>query len=233
MILEYDPGELPVGPPANHELSHEKRFRELRDAGFEQVERFDMHRFHDFEVWRPTGGGFQTAMRRWGIACIVALLGAFVGAGAQTSEGAAAGLREWISLRFPGTEWVDTAGLAEWTSDVSTELVLLDARTAEEFDVSRLRGAARVDPDAEALDIGAVSRSTRIVVYCSVGYRSAAVARRLTRDGYEKVFNLEGGIFQWANEGRPVFRGDERVEKVHPYDRVWGRYLHAELHSER
>jgi len=58
VILEYKPGELPVGPPADHKLSHEQRFGELRQAGFELVERFDMHRFHDFEVRRPTGAGF-------------------------------------------------------------------------------------------------------------------------------------------------------------------------------
>jgi len=53
VILEYLPGELPVGPPVDHKLSHEQRYGELRAAGFELETRFDMHRFHDFEVWRP------------------------------------------------------------------------------------------------------------------------------------------------------------------------------------
>lgn len=55
VIIEYLPGELPVGPPADHKLSHAQRFGELREAGFEQVERFELHRHHDFEVWRPRG----------------------------------------------------------------------------------------------------------------------------------------------------------------------------------
>jgi len=53
VILEYMPGELPVGPPAKHKLSHEQRFGELREAGFELEKRFEIHRHHDFEVWRP------------------------------------------------------------------------------------------------------------------------------------------------------------------------------------
>jgi SAM-dependent methyltransferase len=53
VIIEYKPGDLPVGPPADHKLSHEERFGELRDAGFELVEPFDTRRYHDFEVWRP------------------------------------------------------------------------------------------------------------------------------------------------------------------------------------
>ncbi|MFQ5699803.1 MAG: class I SAM-dependent methyltransferase [Myxococcota bacterium] len=57
VILEYKPGELPVGPPASHKLSHEQRFGELRGAGFEQIQSFETHRYHDFEVWRSVGGG--------------------------------------------------------------------------------------------------------------------------------------------------------------------------------
>ena len=53
MILEYKPGELPVGPPADHKLSHEVRYRELREAGYQLAQRFETHEFHDFEVWRP------------------------------------------------------------------------------------------------------------------------------------------------------------------------------------
>ena len=53
VILEYKPGELPVGPPASHKLSYEVRFAELREAGFQKVREFDIHRFHDFEVWQP------------------------------------------------------------------------------------------------------------------------------------------------------------------------------------
>jgi hypothetical protein len=52
VIVEYQPGDLPVGPPPDHKLSHQQRFGELREAGFEQVEVFDIHRYHDFEVWK-------------------------------------------------------------------------------------------------------------------------------------------------------------------------------------
>jgi rhodanese-related sulfurtransferase len=108
--------------------------------------------------------------------------------------------------------------------------VLLDARTQSEFDISHLAGASRVDPDSDELDPAPVLGETLVVVYCSVGYRSAAVARRLDAAGFRHVYNLEGGIFQWANEGRAVYRGGKRVEEVHPYNRAWGRLLDAGLH---
>ncbi len=154
--------------------------------------------------------------------------GSFAGV---AEAGGAAQLRPWISLRFPGVEWLGAGELAAWMKrPPSAGLVLLDARSREEFEVSSLAGARRVDPDAEAADLDDLSDRARIVVYCSVGYRSAAVASRLRRAGFEQVYNLEGGIFEWANQGRPVYRGQEPVEEVHPYDRAWGRLLDARLH---
>jgi len=166
-------------------------------------------------------------------AALVVLGGATVGDGARAGEGGAVGLRPLISLRFPGTDWIETGRLAEWLeAQDQPKPVLLDARTQDEFDVSHLAGARRVDPDAEALDPQDPSHQTPIIVYCSVGYRSAAVARRLEAAGFGHVYNLEGGIFQWANEGRPIYRAGEAAEKVHPYNRTWGRLLNAQLRFE-
>ena len=46
----------------------------------------------------------------------------------------------------------------------------------------------------------------------------------------KNVFNLEGSLFKWANEGRPVYRGSERVQEVHPFDEDWGELLDESLH---
>jgi len=51
-ILEYRPGTLPVGPPADHKLAAGVREAELTEAGYALVERFDTHAYHDFEIWR-------------------------------------------------------------------------------------------------------------------------------------------------------------------------------------
>lgn len=169
------------------------------------------------------------------VALLAALFSVLVStAPAEAGEGRAAGLRPWISLRFPGLDWVETGTLADWlVKEREPALALLDARTEEEFAISHLRGAVRVDPDEDALDPLDLPRNTPVVVYCSVGYRSGAVAARLAASGFERVYNLEGGIFQWANEGRVVVRGEAAVKVVHPYSRTWGRYLDEELRSER
>lgn len=51
-ILEYKPGDLPVGPPADHKLPAGVREKELDEAGYALVERFATHAYHDFEIWR-------------------------------------------------------------------------------------------------------------------------------------------------------------------------------------
>jgi hypothetical protein len=53
VLLEYKPGQLPVGPPPEHKLQPGVLEKELADAGYEKVESFDTHPYHDFEIWRP------------------------------------------------------------------------------------------------------------------------------------------------------------------------------------
>ena len=44
------------------------------------------------------------------------------------------------------------------------------------------------------------------------------------------IYNLEGGIFQWACEEREIVnRVGEKVNTVHPYSSVWGKLLPAQL----
>ena len=143
-----------------------------------------------------------------------------------------------VAARSPDVRTVSTDALAAELDRRPTPL-LLDAREPAEYAVSHLPGARRVDPDASAAALadalGGVARDRPVVVYCSVGVRSAGVAERLEDAGFSDVRNLEGSIFRWANEGRPLTRGGgpqtggtqtgEAAERVHPYDAAWGRLL--------
>lgn len=51
-VLEYKPGKIPVGPPPDHKLPAGTMQAEIEEAGYVQVEKFDTHLWHDFEVWR-------------------------------------------------------------------------------------------------------------------------------------------------------------------------------------
>ncbi len=136
-----------------------------------------------------------------------------------------------IRQKFSDVPRVTTGELArEMEADKAP--VLLDVRTPPEYAVSHLRHARQVDPAAGADAVDDLPKDTPVVTYCSVGYRSAALARRLRAAGFTDVRNLEGSIFQWANEGRPVYRDGQSVGQVHPYDATWGKLLKPDLRAE-
>jgi len=128
----------------------------------------------------------------------------------------------FVRLRFAGVPSITTAELAAWMGDLSrARPVLLDARQVEEFAVSHLPGAVRVDPRGRGLEgVEGAGPGDPVVVYCSAGYRSAAVARRLIKSGAQPVWNLEGSIFAWANEGRPLEAGGMPAGVVHSFNRA-------------
>lgn len=136
-------------------------------------------------------------------------------------------MKDGIRSRFPDVAQMSTVKLAGlMAAENGDKPVLIDVRAPEEFEVSRIRGAKRAASEHDALQVLMnIDKDYPIVLYCSVGYRSAQLADKLRRRGYSKVFNLEGAIFQWANEGRPVYSDSGRVYRVHPYDRRWGRLL--------
>ncbi len=128
-----------------------------------------------------------------------------------------------IRSDFPDVRRVTTSELATSLGD-KDKPTLLDVRTKAEFEVSHLAGAIRVEPGSDAAAVS-IPKDKAVVTYCSVGYRSAAFAKKLNEAGYRNVTNLEGSIFRWANENRPLVRDGQPTDKVHPYNSVWGMLL--------
>ena len=130
-------------------------------------------------------------------------------------------LQAEIGEAYPEVREVEPAVLVQWMAEATPPL-LWDVRAEEEIQVSTLPGAT-----AKPVDLPD-DKAVRIVVYCSVGYRSAAAAGKLQGKGYTNVWNLAGSIFRWANEGRPLESSGQLTTAVHPYDEHWGRYLRTE-----
>ncbi len=138
-----------------------------------------------------------------------------------------------IASTYPDTPAITPDSLAARLADsTAVRPLLLDARAPEEFAVSHLPGARRIDPKAEAYPaLDSLAPGAPIVVYCSVGYRSAGVVQQLREQGFTNVTNLRGSIFRWANEGRTVVRDGRAVRQVHPFDDTWGQLLEADLRA--
>lgn len=142
------------------------------------------------------------------------------------------GVASDIAASFPDVTSISTNQLAALLDDPSRDVTLLDVREADEFAVSHLLGAVQVSSINEAATlIAAAPAHTTIIAYCSVGYRSAAFLAALQEHSNRKLYNLEGSLFRWANENRPIYRGSKRVEEVHPFSPSWGELLEPHRHA--
>ena len=140
--------------------------------------------------------------------------------------------KAWVRSEFPDVERVSAEELKSTLDSGQKPPVVLDVRTAEEYRVSHLRGAIRVDPDGDLPQlVRALDHDAPVVAYCSVGYRSSRLVERLKNEGFTHAKNLEGSIFEWANRGYPVERDGKPVLEVHPFDAQWGRLLDPALRA--
>ena len=126
-----------------------------------------------------------------------------------------------IRNKYPEVKQLQTAELQSWlTSSDNEPVILIDARSMERISDKPYSREQRIYLTRKTSEnfLTDIKPDNPIVVYCSVGYRSSILAKKLQDRGFTKVYNLEGSIFKWANEGRPLVQGQTTVHKVHPYD---------------
>ena len=99
------------------------------------------------------------------------------------------------------------AALASAIEDHRAPLVL-DVRTAEEFDAGHVPGALHLPYDEIASREASLpgDHDAEIVVYCRSGRRAAIAAGALREAGYTDVRMLEGHWLAWEAAGRSVER---------------------------
>ncbi len=138
-----------------------------------------------------------------------------------------------VRAKFPKARQLSTAELSQWLeSEEKPKILILDIREKAEFEISHLPGAVWVHPDTPYERVlEQIKPAKMVVAYCSVGYRSSQFITRIQKAGKKSgknlnFWNLEGSIFQWANENRPLENLDgESVLKVHPYNKTAGKML--------
>lgn len=84
---------------------------------------------------------------------------------------------------------------------------ILDVRTPVEYAGGHIEGALLADWNNEKefeRRVAFIDKQKPVYVYCLAGGRSALAAEKLRTAGYEKVFELDGGIKAWKAAGKPV-----------------------------
>ena len=120
----------------------------------------------------------------------------------------------------------------------NADVILFDVREPEEYRISRIPGAVRVDPEVWTQTFlqryAASSAGKTVIFYCSVGVRSSRLAERvgdgLRAAGARAVHNLDGGAFAWHGEDRRLVNESGPTSFIHPFsDRFSGLLKRPDL----
>jgi rhodanese-related sulfurtransferase len=84
--------------------------------------------------------------------------------------------------------------------------VLIDVREESEWKAGHAKGALHLGKGIIERDIEAKvpEASTKLVLYCGGGYRSALAADAIQKMGYTDVISLDGGWRTYSSSGLPV-----------------------------
>ncbi len=103
-------------------------------------------------------------------------------------------------------ELVSPADVAQVIADDPAGLVVLDIRTPEEFNEARLADAIMVDfyADDFADQLDTLDKDVPYVMYCRTGNRSSDAVKTMKGLGFVEVYEIDGGIVNWYEQGYPV-----------------------------
>ena len=89
-----------------------------------------------------------------------------------------------------------------------TDFVLLDVRTASEYNNERIDKSRNLDVNATWFNdsIDKLDKNKIYLVYCGVGGRSPGACTKLIAKNIKTVFNLQGGITAWKSAGFPTVK---------------------------
>jgi rhodanese-related sulfurtransferase len=85
-------------------------------------------------------------------------------------------------------------------------VITLDVRTPGEFAEGYIKGARLVDFQSGNFEneIAALDKNAIYAVYCRSGNRSGQAVKVMQDAGFTNVFNMNGGVIDWANAGLPL-----------------------------
>ena len=122
---------------------------------------------------------------------------------------------------------VPTITVDELKTSIKSGTVILDTREADEFEVSHIRHSRHVGYIwFDMREVYDIPKTDTVVVYCAIGNRSERIGEKLKKAGYQHVYNLFGGLYEWVNRHNPVYTSsDIQTTQIHGYDKNWRHWL--------
>lgn len=95
------------------------------------------------------------------------------------------------------------------------DAVMVDVREDSEFSAGHVQDAIHIPLGKLRERMGELEayKGRTVVVGCRSGHRSASACAMLRKQGFEKVYNLRGGILAWESANLPVSKAGKRKKK--------------------
>jgi rhodanese-related sulfurtransferase len=86
------------------------------------------------------------------------------------------------------------------------DMQLVDVRTPKEYKEGHIKNSQNIDYNSPTFDedISKLDKTKPVILYCKSGKRSAKCSEKLIKAGFEKIYELEGGITEWKFKGLEV-----------------------------
>ena len=84
------------------------------------------------------------------------------------------------------------------------DVQLVDVRSSQEYEEEHIVNSQNIDFSSPTFDdaIAKLDKGKPVILYCKGGGRSAKCAKKLKEAGFEKVYDLEGGISKWKHSDK-------------------------------
>ena len=94
----------------------------------------------------------------------------------------------------------------QFTEIQNTDYILVDLRTAEEYESGHIQDAVNFDFYSESFqkEILSFDKNSSIILYCRTQNRSIKTANYLKENGYKEITVLAGGITTWVKNGNDL-----------------------------
>ena len=105
----------------------------------------------------------------------------------------------------------------QFTEIQNTDYILVDLRTAEEYESGHIQDAVNFDFYSESFqkEILSFDKNSSIILYCRTQNRSIKTANYLKDNGYKEITVLEGGITSWVKNGNDlVYNFSEEINSI-------------------
>jgi MYXO-CTERM domain-containing protein len=86
----------------------------------------------------------------------------------------------------------------------SDGVILVDVRNATDYDAAHIKGAVSIPLANFTNGTAALNKSVKIVVYSEDGTNSSIATGILMEQGFDRVYNVVGGINAWNESGYPM-----------------------------